>query len=159
MTAIEAHDSSSIFDDVSLDWNEFEESFGVVNDDLSSQQLEHEDRRARLVALVDAMIDGAPSWDGEPVEVAERSAATAIRFLQVLPTNRYLPQVSPDGEGDIMLVWVPPNGNCIVTVQECLLHLLDQPGTRNVEHIDAQPFFGERIPIAVLQAIPIRKVA
>lgn len=152
-------DSSSIYGDVDLDWGRSGQGVEENYDDLSSQQLEYEDRRVQLAVLIEAMIDDAPSWDGEPAKVTEGSAATAIRFLKSLPANRHLPQVAPDGEGDVLLVWEPPSGNCIVTVQDDLLHVLDLPGTRNVEHIDAQPFYGERIPVAVLQAIPVRKVA
>lgn len=125
--------------------------------DSSSESLEYEDRKARLLAIIDAMTKEAPSWDGEPASVSEESAATAKRFLKALSPNRELPKVAPDGEGDVLLVWEPPYGNCIVTVQGDNLHMVDQPGSLHAVHIDAQSFLpGYRIPVSILHAIPMR---
>jgi hypothetical protein len=151
-------DFSSLGDAVVLDWSllQIEPAVAQYADDLSSEQLEYEDRKLRLMTLIDSMIDCAPSWDGESTFVTADAAATAIRFLSALPSNRSLPKVAPDGEGDILFVWEPPNGNCVVTVEDQMLHLVDQPGTRYVEHVDAVPFYGRRIPISILRSIPMK---
>jgi hypothetical protein len=128
----------------------------LAEDDPSSESLEYEDRKARLRMLIDSMVHGAPSWDGEPAFVSVESAATALRFLAALPPKRPLPLVAADGEGSILLVWEPPSGNCIITVDKDVLHLLDKPGTPSVEHVDDQSFLGWRIPVAILHRIPLR---
>jgi hypothetical protein len=124
--------------------------------DTSSELLDYEDRKARLLSLIDEMESGGPSWDGEPANVSEAAASTARRFLKSLPTDRELPKICPDGEGDLLFVWEPPIGNCIVTVQDNMLHMVEQPGTQSVEHIDNQEFLGRRIPVSILPAIPKR---
>jgi hypothetical protein len=129
--------------------------FGNTTDS-SSESLDYEERKARLLAIIDGMKAGAPSWDGEPARVSEGSAETGKRFLKALPFNRELPKVSPDGEGDLLFVWEPPQGNCVVTIQDRILHVVEQPGTRSVEHIDNQPFTGRRLPVSILPAIPLR---
>lgn len=145
-------DPSSLFESLIADDVGF---FGDV-DDISSANLEYEDRRAKLQELIDRMVTAAPSWDGEPLQVSNEAAATAIRFLRVLPSNRELPKVAPDGDGDVILIWEPPHGNCIVTVQDNCLHVVDQPGSKHVKHIDAEPFRSARIPISVLHVLPMK---
>jgi hypothetical protein len=124
--------------------------------DSSSESLEYEDRKARLLSLLDSMACGTPSWDGEVDIVSEESAKTARRFLKALPPNRELPKIAPDGEGDVLFVWEPPHGNCIITVQRDLLHLVDHPGSPYAAHVDEQMFTGYRMPVSVLHAIPLR---
>lgn len=126
------------------------------DEDVSSEALEYQERKGALQAIIELMVNNAPAWDGEPATVSGGSAETAIRFLRALPPNRELPKVAPDGEDNILFVWEPPNGNCIVTVQDGLVHLVNQPGTRHVEHIDAQLFRSNRIPVSILHAIPLR---
>lgn len=128
----------------------------VVYGDLSSESLEYEDRKVRLQTIIEQMVVEAPSWDGEPATISNEAAETALRFLKALPSNRELPKVAPDGEGDVLFVWEPPHGNCIVTVQGGLLHMVDRPSTVNSEHIDGQRFAGYRIPISILHAIPMK---
>src|SRR3990172_1026058 len=70
--------------------------------DVSSEALDYEDRRANLLTIIDGMVKHAPTWDGEPASVSEKSAETAKRFLKALPSNRELPKVAPDGEGDLL---------------------------------------------------------
>jgi hypothetical protein len=133
-----------------------EAAFQISTSDLSSTTLEYEDRKARLQGLISRMIKEAPSWDGEPTRVEVRTALTAIRFLKVLPPDRELPKLAPDGEGDLLFVWQPPHGNCIVTVEGDLLHMVDQPGTQHVQHFDPIRFIGHRIPVSILHAIPFK---
>ena len=124
--------------------------------DVSSEQFDYQDRKARLRAAIDAMVEDAPTWSGEQSAVSMEAAKTAQSFLRLLTSNRELPKVAPDGEGDVLFVWEPPQGNCIVAVQSNMLHMVDQPGTQHVQHIDSQEFFGDRIPLAILHALPMR---
>jgi len=147
---------SRMYDDPSLS-SDADIAFGLPpQNDISSDILDYEERKLQLQSIIEQMIHAAPSYDSDPVAVREGAAATAQRFLQVLPINRELPKVAPDGEGDLLFVWEPPHGNCIATVQEDMLHLVDQPGTAHAAHIDAQQFTGGHIPVQILHAIPMR---
>jgi hypothetical protein len=118
--------------------------------------LEHENRRVRLQKVVEAMQRTSAPWDPEVMAVSADSATTANRFLRALPIDCELPKVAPDGEGDILLVWEPPAGNCIVIVEGDNLHMVDQPGTRSATHVHNQKFLGDWIPVSILHAIPRR---
>lgn len=129
---------------------------GAEEDDFTSAVLDYEERRLQLRTIIDQMVVDAPSWDSDGAKVHSLSALTAQRFLTALPSNRELPKVAPDGEGDVLFVWEPPQGDCIVTVQHNLLHMVDRPGTRFAAHFDSVPFAGFHIPISILHAIPTR---
>lgn len=137
-------------------WDDPETRNFSDEDDISSAILDYEDRKLLLRTIIDRMVKDAPSWDSNGATVHALSASTAQRFLSAIPANRELPKVAPDGEGDILFVWEPPQGDCIVTVQHNLLHLVDQPGTRFAAHIDGQQFAAFHIPISILHAIPFR---
>src|SRR5687768_12858749 len=77
------------------------DSFDLLFSDVSSDILEYENRKVHLHMIIDMMISGGPSWDGDPCYVDPNVATTAHRFLQGLPPNRELPKVAPDGEGDL----------------------------------------------------------
>jgi hypothetical protein len=164
MTGQRHYDSSSLAGVIVTDlfrdtdaWATREDAaWPIPTTDLSSASLEYEDRKARLEALIIRMITEAPSWDGKPTRISVQTALTAIRFLKVLPPDRELPKVAPDGEGDLLFVWEPPNGNCIVTVEGNLLHMVDQPGTQHVQHVDLKEFVSRRIPVSILHAIPFK---
>lgn len=128
----------------------------AAEEDTSRTRLHFDSRRRELQAMVADMTRTAPSWDGEPTRVSPGAATTAMTFLQALPSNRHLPQVSADGEGDIMFVWRPPAGDCVLTVEDGLLHLVVHPGLPSVEHIDSVPFQGGHIPINLLRHLPIK---
>lgn len=124
--------------------------------DVSSESLEYEDLRVMLQSIIEQMVEDAPTWDGEPIAITNEAAETAIRFLKALPSNRELPKVAPDGEGDVLFVWEPPHGDCIVTVEGNVLHMVDRPSTNNAEHVDGKRFAGYRIPVSILHAIPMK---
>jgi hypothetical protein len=147
MTAL-ALDTSSLGDSFVLD--------DVSWEDSSSEMFEYAERKARLRSFVDSMIDEAPSWNSEPVFVSEQAVATAQAFLRLLPNNRRLPVVAAEGDGGLLFVWEPPNGNCILVVEQNLLHLLDEPGTRSVAHIENERFLGTYIPPVILDRVPLK---
>ena len=125
--------------------------------DTSSSLLKHVDERAALVLTIQEMETHPPSWDGgDATPVTQEASETAVRFLNLLPNNRELPKVAGDGEGNVILVWEPPHGNCLVTIEPNVLHMVNQPGSQAVEHIDNQPFDGVHFPVAILSAIPFK---
>lgn len=142
-----SYDGVMISDLLNNDWQDIS----------SSPLLEHENRRAALTAIIQQMETVSPSWDGsDGTVISPESSETAIRFLAALPTNRELPKVAPDGEGNVIFVWEPPHGNCLVTVVPNCLHMVDKPGGLAVQHIDDQEFTGNRIPLLILSALPLK---
>jgi hypothetical protein len=122
----------------------------------SSEQVAFENRKARLISVVNSMKTSAPNWYGGSTTVNETSASSAEKFIKSLPGNALLPRVAPDGEGDIMFVWDGPNDNCIVTVEKRTLHLVSKLGTPEVQHVPSQQFLGFQIPPAILAHIPTK---
>lgn len=122
----------------------------------SSEQVAFENRKARLISIVNSMKMSAPNWYGTTTTVNETSAASAEKFIKCLPGNAVLPRVAPDGEGDIMFVWEGPNENCIVTVERQTLHLVCKLGTPEVQQIPSQQFLGFQIPPTILAHIPTK---
>ncbi|HLZ03426.1 MAG TPA: hypothetical protein VKR55_14905 [Bradyrhizobium sp.] len=122
----------------------------------SSEQVEFEKRKARLIDAVTAMKSSAPNWSGRGTRVSEASAQSAKKFLECLPGNARLPRVAPDGEGDVMFVWdnLPGGQSCVVTVEKRDLHLACGLGTPEAQHVDAQRFLGLKIPKAIFDRIP-----
>jgi hypothetical protein len=121
----------------------------------SLEQVEFETRKARLMAVVDGMRTSAPNWNGSLAVVNDVSAQSAQKFLRCLPGNAILPQVAPDGEGDIMFVWDgPTTPSCVVVVEKNALHLVSGIGTPEARQIDQQRFLGVRIPPIILDQIP-----
>jgi hypothetical protein len=121
----------------------------------SPEQVEFENRKARLIDTVTAMRNSAPNWSGATARVRESSAQSAKKFLECLPGNALLPRVAPDGEGDVMFVW-DGQQSCVVTVEKRDLHLACGLGTPNAQHVDAQRFLGVKIPKSILDRIPRR---
>jgi hypothetical protein len=120
----------------------------------SSAQIQFEERRLRLISAILNMKGAAPNWSGIPSVVREDSANSAAQFLRCLPGDAILPRIAPDGEGDVMLVWEGPRGNCIVTVEKRSLHLVSEPGKVNVHQVGPQQFLGFSIPPSILTSIP-----
>ena len=115
---------------------------------------EYDDRRERLIDLLDRMKTYAPNWSGDDeMAVSADAANTAKALLNLLKPDRELPKVAADGDGDVLLVW---DDQCIVTVQDRMLHMVEWPGTPHAEYVDAQPFFGRYLPVSVLRAIPMK---
>jgi hypothetical protein len=120
----------------------------------SKAQLDFEYRRERLIAAVLEMKRSAPNWSGIASVVRAESADSAVSFLNSLPGDAILPRVAPDGEGDVIFVWDPANGNCVVTVEKRLLHLAAKLGTDAELHVVPQQFLGFSIPSSILKHIP-----
>ena len=81
------------------------------------------------------------------------SVDRSICFIRELPAKYALPKVSPDGEGDIFLVWEAPQP-VLLTVEGNLIHAVINPGANDSLHLDDLEYIGGEIPIAVLEAIP-----
>lgn len=138
---------------------EVERDFDAVayaGEDSAPRWFEHQSRRTALLELLESFRQHAPTWDATETFVTDGSLMTARIFIQALPENRQLPQVAPDGEGDILLRWPPERGDLIVTIEHGLFHVVVNVSTDRSQHIDAVPLLTDRIPPAILAYIPVR---
>lgn len=162
MTAIRHVSSDSSTSDMHADFVVVDRAYaeGVFYDDediedISSEAFERSDQIARILKAIFAFETIGLEWGGAAATLNAESADTARKFFRALPNDRELPQIAPDGEGGLLLVWEPPIGNCIVTVQNDRLHLVTNPGTPAVGYVDDEPFRG-RIPVSILHLLPKR---
>jgi len=86
-------------------------------------------------------------------ELSQLSLAAARAFIGLLPTNRALPRVGADEDGDVFLVWDTPTGVCELTLAGMTLYMVINPGSRST-HIPQTTFDGGHIPPSILQHIP-----
>lgn len=80
----------------------------------------------------------------------------AIEFVTNLPTNRALPKVAADEDGDVFMAWDAAPQRCTLTFEGKTLHLVINPGSKSV-HVDPTIYQGGHIPPVVLQHMPRRK--
>lgn len=87
------------------------------------------------------------------IETYERSRRSSLEFIRKLPTDKMLPTIAPDGEGDILFVWETER-TIIVTVERCMLHVAVGAGTDQSSHFDNLDFSNGEIPIEILEILP-----
>ena len=75
-------------------------------------------------------------------------------FVKVLPSNRALPRITVDEDGEILLMWTGVGGNIKlgVTVYGDSISAVANPGSRS-EHLEAVVFNGY-IPPSILDHVP-----
>ena len=97
--------------------------------------------------------DGPGSF--EIAIVCETSRVRAADLISLIGSDRTLPRIAVDGEGDFILIWGKP-ANLLVTVEGDILHAVESPGTDKARHIDSLKFSGRAIPSEVYRLIPRR---
>jgi hypothetical protein len=114
---------------------------------------DHDDRKERILDLLERMKAAAPNWSDLEIAASPEAADTAKRLVRNLLSNRELPKVAAEADGDVILVW---EDCCVVTVQNQLLHMVERPGTPHAEYEDDVSFVGKHIPPSILRAIPMK---
>jgi hypothetical protein len=116
------------------------------------------EKRSALKELITGLTKEPFSWspdDGELVRLD--SSRTAQRFLDVLPPDRELPRVAPDGDGGLYMAWEKPDQPTVVVgIVDNAVYGVVAPGTPQSRHIPEEEFDGENVPPEILSAIPKR---
>jgi hypothetical protein len=116
------------------------------------------EKRSALKELITGLTKEPFSWspvDGELVR--PETSRTAQRFLEVLPPDRELPRVAPDGDGGLYMAWGKPGQPTVVVgIVDNAVYGVVAPGTPQSRHIPEQEFDGENVPPEILSAIPKR---
>jgi hypothetical protein len=116
----------------------------------SAEALAHEHDRLLLLRAIDWVLVER----GGPTSRSTASRAAAAAFIQNLPTNRALPRVTVDEDGDLVMIW-DDRGRCAVTFEGVTLHMVVNPGA-NSQHIEPTIYHGGHIHPKLLHNIPVR---
>lgn len=120
--------------------------------------LKHEQERQALLALIRRFAYHGLSWTaGQCATVTRATKATALAFLSSLPAGKAFPKVSPDGEGELIMIWENQDASVLLTIDNLHLHAVIAATTPQAEYLDDIPFdWLQRIPQKILDAIPAR---
>lgn len=86
---------------------------------------------------------------------SRQAIGAAIDFARNLPSNRQLPRVAPDDDGDILMVWQNDAGGCAITFEGRRLHVVANPG-RASTHFAPIIYNSGSIRPEILRCIPVR---
>ncbi len=90
--------------------------------------------------------------DDQPEKITSETSQAAISILNQLPQEIELPQIGPDGEGNLVLVWGTGNSSVLLTIEDSQIHMVRGSTTPQAEYYDSLPFSGN-IPEKVLRAL------
>ena len=93
--------------------------------------------------------------DDDALPINLKTCEYSVNFIRGLTEDFVLPKVSPDGEGDIMLVWGKP-ARLLVTVEGEVLHVIVHPASKSAKYLPPINFNGYEIPSEVAKLIPRR---
>jgi hypothetical protein len=114
-------------------------------------------KRLQLATLISRFAsDGLAGAFGDPRKISRMTRDAAITFLGLLPFDRELPQIAPDDDASLLMVWQTPAGPLFAYVDAWRVDMVEQAGTGNAKYIDNLPFKGFAIPEPLLGLIPKR---
>lgn len=114
--------------------------------------------RSALIELVQKFYDQGFSWSaGINIKISSHTIEAARAFFRVLPDDVILPKISPDGEGGLLMAWESRDKLVMAVIDGWLMHLVDAATTTNAVYLDDILFDGNRIPSAIMDALPIRR--
>jgi hypothetical protein len=116
-------------------------------------------RRQRNLELLEGLIWQfalfGMSWGSGPwARVSLDARDAGISFIRGLGSRARLPKVTPDGEGNLLLVWEKVEGPLMVVVDGPRVHMVKRAATPQSEHIADLPFINGRVPAEVLCEVP-----
>jgi hypothetical protein len=116
-----------------------------------------ERQRKLLMSTIGLLARHSATWsEREPVPIGRVSAETAFAFIRELPTDRAFPDVAPDGDGGIVMIWNRPDNRLLITVDEATLLCVRDPGGLGSYHFAPLRFDGETIPPMIMEQLPRR---
>ena len=135
--------------------------FDVPNEPMDWLIEPDDDFRSAIAALkrLVAKLEKEPlSWGPQEGErLTAQTSRNAQRFLDLLPSDRKLPKVAPDGDGGLYMAWEKHGEPTVVVgVGDDRLFAVVNPGTPESLHISETAFDGVSIPPEILSVIPTR---
>ncbi len=114
---------------------------------------EYQAKLRLLVGVIKKTVGPTSIFGSKKIDVL--TAVFSELVLRQLPKSISLPQITPDGEGGLLLVW-EGRRTVLATVVGSKIHLLLDPGTRNSTPYENLPISGRVLPpelLAALQAV------
>lgn len=110
--------------------------------------------RSAIIHLVNRFfLEGYPSQTGRFDKISVETRNSAIALFSSLPPGFVSPKLSPDEEG-LVIVWESAESATLAVLDGWTMHVVKSPGTDQAQYFDDLPYDRERIPPALLQAIP-----
>lgn len=110
--------------------------------------------RARLKSLInDFYINGYLSCASDPVKVDRQTSEASRLFLDLLPADKNLPTVIPDGEGGLVMHWDRLQNPALLVVDGWRLHGVAFAGTDHAEYLAPVTLMPSHIPSSILAII------
>lgn len=114
-------------------------------------------QRLLLESLIHYFSGNGLSWDfdqrGKITIDTARSAKALLRHLDV---TAGLPQIAPDGEGGLTMLWKNPGRTILLNIDNGFLHAVIDPGAAHAAYYDNLPFDGESVPAEIMAIVPTR---
>ena len=114
---------------------------------------EYQAKLRLLIGVIKKSVGPTSIFGSKKIDVP--TAVFSVLVLRQLPKSMQLPQIAPDGEGGLLLVW-EGRKTVLATVDGSKIHLLLDPGTRNSTPYENLPLSGRALPpelLAALQAV------
>lgn len=126
----------------------------VNKETVTTFRLEHERAKDALKYLLESEdFQSFSYYTGRGPETNMLSRHFAIQLIARLADDKLLPKISPDGEGDIIMVWGEPP-QFVLTIEQASLHGVVNPGSRRSKHIAPVEFDGREVPSEIIAQIP-----
>lgn len=110
-----------------------------------------------IIRLIDYFfVDGHSRQVGRVSKISLDTRNSAIALFSSLPRGLPPPKLSPDGDGGLMMVWETDSASALAVLDGWTIHVVKSPATAQAEYFDDLAFDRERIPPALLQAIPVK---
>lgn len=91
----------------------------------------------------------------ESMRIGKNVLNSALALVDLLPNEKSLPKVAPDGEGGVLLAWQTTHGEHICIVDAEKIHLVIKAGSEDAEYLDDIPFKGKELPGAIVQMLSL----
>ncbi len=139
-------------------WRSASPSVAVMPGELATDDVfNHQRERDELIGLASRFAIDGLSWEaGQSVGISAATEHAARQFLNVLPSGKALPKISPDGEEGLLMVWERNGDPLLITVDDLRLHAVVGATTPHAEYFANIPFDEPEIPQHILDAIPTR---
>lgn len=108
----------------------------------------------RLKALISKIATHGLSWElRQTSRISSDTAVSALAFLESLSSNKKLPRISPDGDGNLILYWDGAHP-LLVTIDGWRAHAAFDATTAQATYLENIALNGLVIPRSIYSAIP-----
>jgi len=123
----------------------------------TEEAIAEEKLRSSIIDLINYFFsEGHSRQVGRVSTISPDTRSSAIALFSALPPGLVPPKLSPDGDGGLMMLWESGTASALAVLDGWMIHVVKAPATAQAEYFDNVPYDRERIPPALLQAIPTK---